>query len=132
MVGHPKRVGHLAGNPAVLLALLGLVALLPYLFLPLVYYDNFAESYPSAFSETAQASLQISASQPVKPLSSNDCDDSPICQDASDLQDCGLFSLPRVPDCAYPVRVAALISQPSATGSGGFMVAGTRAPPISL
>jgi hypothetical protein len=132
MVSHPKSVGHLVGRPAILLALLSLLVLLPYPFLPLVYYSYFDESCLSAFSETPQAPPGVSASQPVKPLSPDDCDDSPICQDSSDFQDCGLFSLPRIPFCAYPVRVAALISQPSTIGSGGFMVAGTRAPPSSL
>jgi hypothetical protein len=132
MVSHPKSLGHLLGRPAVHLTLLGLFALLQYLFLPLVYYSHFNQSCLSAFSETPQAGPGISASQPVKPLSPNDRDHYPIYHDSSDFQDCGLFSLPRIPFCAYPVRVAVLISQPSATGNAGFMVAVTRAPPISL
>jgi hypothetical protein len=130
MASHPQTVGRFVGRPAVLLSLLGLFALLQYLFLPLIYYSHFSVSFLSASYENPQAGPRIDATQPTKPFSSHESRNCPICQASSDFQDYGLCSLHRVPDCASLVLVVTFIDGTSARGNCGFMVAGTRAPPI--
>lgn len=111
-----------------------LFALLPYLLLPLIYYNHLTGNqdfplYLMAGPESRAPVIWGHADQPMRPPHESAC---PICRAASHFQDYGVSAVVLTPDHPCLARLSPFSSYPSHIANLDELVSGPRAPPVSL
>jgi hypothetical protein len=132
-IGWAKRHGGYSGGKTRLAgAFLGFFALLPYFFLPLVYYNHLTQfSFPAAYGDP-RAGPPLAVSQPEKPHrpwhDSNSC---PICRTTQTFEDGGFLS--SCPVAEQPGMTGIFSDSDHSPGIARLelLISRIRAPPIS-
>jgi hypothetical protein len=111
-----------------------LLVLLPYLLLPLIYYNHLAGNAGSPFSHIEGphglgSILWGKAAKAVPPNHDQSC---PLCRAASSLEDCGFTSMVPASDHPSLLRHYLFSHHPAEIANLYLQVSGPRAPPVVL
>jgi hypothetical protein len=111
-----------------------LLVLLPYLLLPLIYYNHLTgnTSSPVCLIEGPQGRGSIFWEKAEKPVGPHDDKSCPLCRAASHFQDYGFTAAIPAPDHPSLVQLYLCSNHPSRIANLHLLVSGPRAPPVAL